>query len=97
VTSNVQRLQVLGRLLGVLKHDLLGTKAQLSDLLIDSPELDRQCKDHVDIHASRRRRPVLDQWRLVIIQQVHAIIRGHECTRADLLLHSSFLLGHLRP
>jgi hypothetical protein len=36
VASNVQQLQVLARLLGLLEHSLLGTKTQLSDLLINS-------------------------------------------------------------
>jgi hypothetical protein len=52
-TSNVQRLQALARPLGLLEHDLLRTKAQLNDLLLDSPELGRQREDHVDIRAGR--------------------------------------------
>jgi hypothetical protein len=32
-------------------------------------------------------RPILDQWSIVIIQQVHVIIGGHGCRGVDLLLH----------
>jgi hypothetical protein len=54
VASNVQWLQVLAQFLGLLEHNLFGTKAQLSNLLVDSPKLDRHREDDVDIHV--------DQW-----------------------------------
>jgi hypothetical protein len=51
VTPNVQWLHVLARLLRLLKHDLLGAKTHLSNLLLGTPELDRQREHHVDVHG----------------------------------------------
>jgi hypothetical protein len=41
VALNVQWLQVLARLFGLLKHGLLGAKTHLSNLLLNAPELDQ--------------------------------------------------------
>jgi hypothetical protein len=41
VTLNVQWLQVLSWLFGLLEHDLLATETHLSDLLLGTRELDR--------------------------------------------------------
>jgi hypothetical protein len=68
VASNVQWLELLARLVGLLEHDLLGTKAHLSYLLLNILELGWQHEHHVDIHAGQRWRPVLDQWRPVVVQ-----------------------------
>jgi hypothetical protein len=51
-----------------------------------------ECEYHVDVHANRWWRPVLNQWRLIIVQQVHVVIGGYECRRAGLLLYPPFLL-----
>jgi hypothetical protein len=49
-------------------------------------------KQHVDVHVGWWRRPVLDQWGLIIVQQVHVIIRGRECRGGDLLLYPPLFL-----
>jgi hypothetical protein len=67
VTSNVQWLHVLARLLRILKHGLLMAKTHLSDLLLGTPKLGRQCKHHVDVHIGWWWRHVLDLQRLVTI------------------------------
>jgi hypothetical protein len=51
VTPNIQSLHVLGRLLGLLKNDLLRAETHLSDLLLSTPKLNRQREHHVDVHA----------------------------------------------
>jgi hypothetical protein len=93
VASNVQWLQVLARLFRLLEHGLLGTKADLSDLLLDAPKLARQHEHHVDILVGRRRIPVFDQQRLVIIQQVHVVGGGceHRGAGFSFTLHSHFV------
>jgi hypothetical protein len=66
--------------------------AHLSNLLLGTPELGLQREYHIDVHASRWRRPVLDQRSLIIIQQVHVIVGGCRCRGTSLLLHPSLLL-----
>jgi hypothetical protein len=65
VTTNVQWLQVLARLFGLLEHGLFGEETHLSDLLLGTSELSRQRDHHVKIHAGRWQRSVLDQRRSV--------------------------------
>jgi hypothetical protein len=82
---------VLARL-KFLEHDLLRTETHLSDLLLDTLELGWQREHHDDVHADWWRRPVLDQWRLVVIQQVYVIVRDRGCRDIGLLLYRSLLL-----
>jgi hypothetical protein len=51
VTSNIQWLYVLARLLGLLEHNLLRAETHLNDLLLDTPELGWQHENHVGVHA----------------------------------------------
>jgi hypothetical protein len=92
VSPDVQWFQVLAQLFGLLKHGVLGAEIHLSDLLLNASELGRQREHHVDVHAGRWWRPVLDQRSLVVIQQVHVIIGGCGCRGVDLLLHPPLLL-----
>jgi hypothetical protein len=59
-------------------------ETHLSDLLLNAPKLGRQCEHHVDVYAGWWRRPVFDQRSLVVIQQVHVVIRGRGCRGVDL-------------
>jgi hypothetical protein len=76
----------------LLKHGLFRAETHLSNLLLGTLELGRQREHNVDVHASRWQRPVLDQRSLVVVQQVHVIIRGRGCRGVDLCLHLLFLL-----
>jgi hypothetical protein len=90
VAPNVQWPQVLARLFRLLEHDLLRAETHMSDLLLHASKLDRQHEHHADVHASRWRRPFLDQRSLIIIQQLHVVIGGCGCMGVDILLHPLF-------
>jgi hypothetical protein len=92
VTLNIQWLQVLARLFGLLKHDLFRAETHLSDLLLVTSELGRQREYHVDVHTGLWQRSVLDQRRLIIVQQVHVIVGGRGCRGVTLFLHPPLLL-----
>jgi hypothetical protein len=91
VTLNVQQLQVMASFFSLLEHDLLGVEKYLSDLILVTPELGWQCEHHLDVHVGGRWRSILDQRRLIVVQQVH-VVGGRDCRGAGLLLHPLFLL-----
>jgi hypothetical protein len=57
---------------------------------LGTPELGRHREHHIEVHVGRRWRPIFDEQRLVVVQQVHVIIGGRECV--GLLLHPLLLL-----
>jgi hypothetical protein len=91
VAPNVQWLQVLARLFGLLEHSLLRAERYLIELLLNASEFGLQCEHHVDVHAGQWWRHVLYLRSLIVVQHVHVIIRGHGSRGIDLLLHPSLL------
>jgi hypothetical protein len=67
-------------------------ETHLSDLLPHTSEFGRQREHHVGVHAGWWQRPILDQWRFIVVQQVHVVVRGRGCRDVGLLLHPPLLL-----